>query len=962
MAPPRKGRPSSAKRKFVDRDAPRRIVENAAFAIPTDRSIIRVFYGVGGQGKTALCREILRMTDPASEPAYAYLRRAELDLHGRTKEDPDRLLVWIRNGFAEAGVAFPRFDLSFALAWDATRGDEPLPMFSRPWLRRGKTAGQFIDGSSDLVKDLSGELIGSIPGIGFMLKRLGEWSIEKTKRYYLERTKEELKELYDGSELKKPYQLSELLPWMLAQDLNAHLAANPDDRFLLLVDEYERVADEGGAGVKWRDSPFDAHMRRLIAETNGMLAIFFSREKLPWETHADWRADLEGNQHLLGGLAESDAEEFLLSVAVEDAALRRVMVEAARETAEPGAPIYPLMLDLQVEHWNALREKGEAVSTDDFAAKAESFSGRRLAIVRRVLRDYGTPLQTTLERLSVARRFDRAAFAHVVNNFGTALPLDQFARVAALSFVSTLEDGYLSIHNLVAETIRETLSAEMHATSTEALLSHFLDRSRTASPAEVKQAHVTALVEAAWLRLQQGVEGYVAWLKEGLENIERSSLARGAIRLWREALDACESGLGPDQLDTATCLARLGKAIAETGDTASARPLLERALAIREARLGAEHSDTAASLGELASLHHSAGDYAAARPMFERALAVMRQADGPYSERLATGLNNLGSLLQDTGDYEPARVLYEQALSIDRALLGEEHPETAAVLNNLAILLRTIGDFAGAKPLYERALAISEKSLGAEHPDTAANLNNLATLLQAMGDPQGARPLFERSLAIREKVQGPRHPDTAASLNSFAVLLELLDEPQKAREMYERSLAIREDVLGADHPHLALTLNNLGNLLRHQEPETARDMLERSRSINEKVLGPDHPTLAVSLNNLAMVLKRLGELGAAVGHAERALAITEGRLGSEHPTTNRLRANVASMRLAAGSAAEALELAQSALEAHQRVLGSEHRWTADTAQTTADILNALGRDEEAGALRSAFSSSLPSAG
>ena len=215
MPPPRKGRPSPAQRKFVDRDEPRRIVEKAAFSIPADRSAIRVFYGVGGQGKTALCREILRMTDPAREPAFAFLRRAELDLHGRSKEDPDRLLVWIRNGFAEAGVAFPRFDLAFALAWDATRGDEPLPMFSRPWLKRG--SGQFVDGSSDIAKDLTGELIGSIPGIGFMLKRLGEWSIEKGKRLYLERTKEELKELYDGPELKKPYQLSELLPWMLAQ-------------------------------------------------------------------------------------------------------------------------------------------------------------------------------------------------------------------------------------------------------------------------------------------------------------------------------------------------------------------------------------------------------------------------------------------------------------------------------------------------------------------------------------------------------------------------------------------------------------------------------------------------------------------------------------------------------------------------------------------------------------------------
>jgi hypothetical protein len=111
----------------------------------------------------------------------------------------------------------------------------------------------------------------------------------------------------------------------------------------------------------------------------------------------------------------------------------------------------------------------------------------------------------------------------------------------------------------------------------------------------------------------------------------------------------------------------------------------------------------------------------------------------------------------------------------------------------------------------------------------------------------------------------------------------------------------------------------------------------------------------------ALVLKKLGELGTAVSHSERALAITEGRLGSDHPTTNRLRANVAGMRLAAGAAEEALPLAQAALAAQQRALGREHQWTADTARTKTDILEALGRREEAAALRSEFGLPLPSA-
>jgi hypothetical protein len=62
----------AANKIFVDRERPQRIFEDAAFAIPDDRSIIRVFYGVGGQGKTVLCRELLRKTDPAIDPSYVF--------------------------------------------------------------------------------------------------------------------------------------------------------------------------------------------------------------------------------------------------------------------------------------------------------------------------------------------------------------------------------------------------------------------------------------------------------------------------------------------------------------------------------------------------------------------------------------------------------------------------------------------------------------------------------------------------------------------------------------------------------------------------------------------------------------------------------------------------------------------------------------------------------------------------
>jgi tetratricopeptide (TPR) repeat protein len=676
MPPPRQGQLPAAHKTFVNREGPQKIFEDAAFAIPANRSIILVFYGVGGQGKTALCRELMRKTNAEVEPSYAFLRRAELDLHGRTKDDPDRLLVWIRNGFADADVVFPCFDLAFAITWEATRGEEPVPKFTRPWLARTTKLGEAgLDKASSLAadwltsddaKELIGDFVSHVPGVGFILKRIGHWAIEKGKRVYLERTKDALKELYSDGEIKKPYELSRLLPWMLAQDLNAHLTAKPRERFVLFVDEYERVFDEGGAGSTWKEKPFDSHMRTLIRETNGLLAAFFSRETLPWGTDPDWRDDVKGTQHLLGGLANKDADTFLLAVPIKDKAIRQAIIAGARETSQPNAPVYPLVLDLQVEHWRTLTASGGAPPPDRFQVTAESFEGRRQEIVRRVLRDYGTPLETTLERLSVARRFDYLAFKHVVETFGTALPLDQFERIANLSFVTKGADGFLTIHNAIAETIRETLTPQKRATSVEALFRHFEERAKVATAREVSDETVAALVEAAFLRLVQGAKGYVTWLSEAGAAVERAARYTSVTGLWREAASIIETQLGPD------------------------------------------HPDTARSLNNLAGLLQAQGDLSGARPLYERALAICEKVLGP--DHLNTGgtLNNL-ALLQAQGDLAGARPLYERALAICEKVLGPDHPDTATSLNNLALLLQAQGDLAGARPLLERAQTIRQK-------------------------------------------------------------------------------------------------------------------------------------------------------------------------------------------------------------------------------------------------------------
>ncbi len=941
MAPPRLLDLAPATKIFVNREEPKRIFEKAALTIPNDRSILSVFYGIGGQGKTALCRELMRMSDPKVEPAFGFLRRALLDLKGKPKTDPDLLLVWIRNAFGRAGLATPCFDIALAIVWEATRPEEAFPTIVNPWLGRttDRAKGAVDEDASSNATKLVSEAIGEIPFIGFALRRIGHWAIDKGKRAYLEHTRQHIQRLYEGGDLRPAYELSKELPWMLAQDLNQHLADNPTERFALFIDEYERVFDEGGAGKRWADNPFDQHMRDFIAETNGLLAVFFSRERLPWSDDPNWREELADTQHLLDGLSDQEAEILLKAVPIPDRALRAAIVNAARERPDPQAAIYPLLLDLLIQHWQVLTAK-KAVTPDAFDLKAESFAGRCREIVNSVLRDYGTGLQTTIERLSFTSRFDKATFAFVVQEFGTATPLDYFDRLADLSFLSRDEAGFLSLHNVVAAAIRETLNPEIRDQSIKRLFEHFWSRAAAKTHLDLDARKISAFMEAAYLRQYFDPDHYIYWLNDETNILDAGALFKPNLALWRDALSFSEARNGSDHILTGLSLNNLGRLLLALGDCPAAKPLFERALDISEKCEGPDDPSTGACLNNLANLLQAMGDYRGAKPLFERALDISERSEGPHNPTTGERMNNLAALLRAEGDYPAAKPLFERALAISEKYEGPDHPSTARGLDNLALLLKDMGDYPGAEPLFKRALAIREKSSGPEHPSTATSLNNLAGLLQVMGKHKDARPLFERALEISEKAEGPDHPSTGASLNNLALLLKEMADYSGAKPLFERALEISEKTEGSYHPATAKCLNNLALLLQDiGEYLCAQPLFERALGINERFLGPKHPSTATILNNLGRLHHDIGNYHSAKPLLERALDISERYEGPEHPSTARGLNSLGLVLKDMGDHSGAKPLFERALAISEKFLGPEHPLTATSLNNLALLLH-----------------------
>ncbi|MCP5374368.1 MAG: hypothetical protein H6907_21740, partial [Hyphomicrobiales bacterium] len=266
---------------FVNRDKPIATLQAAALRLrdrPADRAEVLVFHGIGGQGKTMLCRHVAGLL--RADPAFADLHVGLVDLHGESRREPALASLWLRNALAKSGrIAFTAFDMAFAIYWKEAFPDLPLPTMDLPWLDRdgADLSGHAIsDLATTTVNELLQDIVTGVPFVGMTLRRLTGWAIHRGREKYIMGSNDTLKTLFKDDELRPPHELVTELPYILARDLAAHLKRHPEDRFVILVDEYERVLPSGGASVLRRENPFDRAFRDAVVETDGALFVFFS--------------------------------------------------------------------------------------------------------------------------------------------------------------------------------------------------------------------------------------------------------------------------------------------------------------------------------------------------------------------------------------------------------------------------------------------------------------------------------------------------------------------------------------------------------------------------------------------------------------------------------------------------------------------------------------------------------------
>ncbi|PPQ96825.1 hypothetical protein CVT26_005994 [Gymnopilus dilepis] len=401
---------------------------------------------------------------------------------------------------------------------------------------------------------------------------------------------------------------------------------------------------------------------------------------------------------------------------------------------------------------------------------------------------------------------------------------------------------------------------------------------------------------------------------------------------WKEAkelgvkvLGMRKSVLGMEHPDTLTSMSNLALTFCNQGQWRAAKDLEAEVLEIRKRVLGKEHPDTLTSTSNLALIFWSQGQWKESNELEVEVLDIRRRVLGTEHPDTLTSMSNLSLTFWSQGQWSEAEELEVKVLNFRKRLLGTEHPDTLTSMANLASIFWDQGQWRDAKELEAEVLDIRKRVLGTEHPDTLTSMSNLALTFWSQGQWKEAEVLEVEVLEIRKRVLGREHPDTLISMANLASTFKDQGRLKEAEELRVEVLGIRKRVLGTEHPDTLTSMSNLALMFWHQGRLTeAEELRVEVLDIHKRVLGTEHPDTLTSMANLASTFTSQGRLKEAEGLGFEVLDIRKRMLGPEHPLTLTSMASLASTFWHQGQWEKAEELEVEVLNIHKRVLGTEH--------------------------------------
>lgn len=364
------------------------------------------------------------------------------------------------------------------------------------------------------------------------------------------------------------------------------------------------------------------------------------------------------------------------------------------------------------------------------------------------------------------------------------------------------------------------------------------------------------------------------------EEISEPGDREEAEKLLRRCLMIKEAEVGPDHVELAPLLHRLGACLQQGGRLVESEELLRRCLAVKEAELGPDDGQVAVVLHQLGFCIGEAGRVDEAEALLRRCLIIKEANLGPENVQVALTLQLLGGCVGEAGRLDEAEELLRRCLAIMEAKLGPEDLELALTLQYLGECLSEAGRQDEAEVLLRRSLNIGEAKLGPVDVKVADTLLQLGACVGRSERLDEAEELLKRGLSIKEAEVGPEDLEVAWTLYELSVCAQKAERLDEAEELLRRCLLIQETKLGPEEGEITDTLRELGVCLEQAGRfEDAERLFRRCLAIKEVKKGPEDWEIADALHRLGVCVRNAGRLEEAEELLRRCLAIDEADLG-----------------------------------------------------------------------------------
>jgi tetratricopeptide (TPR) repeat protein len=797
MKPTHQAKTFSAARIFTDREDARAVFLKAVqTAQARDEYRVLNWYGIGGQGKSALCNELRETLKRLQEDhsilsVYRVFRWGLVNFEDPTMRQLETATLALRLQLArDGGISFPAFDVAFARYFALINpGVDMRQRHPELFKSDSEILGDLIDWSKEGIEASTTVASIFLPGANILYKygarlagRLAEWWERRGKQ------------VLEGLDDLNADQIRQRLPTYLGADLWDHLAASTSDRLVIFLDTYEALWKDRGSNTDYSGLRVDEWVRTLVQDSAGVLFVIFGRDSTHWEeVNPEWNGKV--SKHLLGLLADTDSMRFLKSIPIDDDEICNRIVHSSR-----GLPFY---LNLQVDVFEKIVNAGNVPAPDQFG-------GSHPEILARFI-DHLSKEEPQLRLASYPRILDEKIMLSLMNQFlgGTAL-LD-WKSFCSWSFITASSDDRVAMHSLMRDALqanelerRPILFHEVH----RYLAKLFDEMAKADQGGSFDVESDTLIIAAAEHLLLAAPKEFPVWFQERWEALWAADRYRVLKRVLEKVLSQ-ESVVRLWEIrEHAGLLFELGQVQRRQGNTEDAKTSFERALTLyRSIENSIDKTEIADVLVYLSDvLGFSELDRREA--LLAEASGILSNSDHASLERRIECETTLGEIARLRGNSDSTRKHYEAALELlrQKAVASDtDNPEPSLERMEWLMLMGRVSAYLehleDAERYFETALSYADTLLGPLDLRTVniARMYSEIIYISAQQDSfETAYEFLEGRLQEVEKSVGETHPIVLQYLDDTALVRDTQARYQDEIAILDKCLDIATKIYGED--------------------------------------------------------------------------------------------------------------------------------------------------------------------